>query len=811
MFRNIFCFVTLFAVPAFLWMGGCESVPSDAPEKMNNQISDTSSFEEQEEFCKSLKYTGPFRGRWWHHYSRGLFFSEKGCWEKAEKDFTAAIERRGKDQWNARSYGMHFVDYFPHRELGIALYYDAGKKDIEKMGKARDKLELSLSQTPSAKSIYYLEKTYQDLIALEGKHKLLRPQIIARKFWTKDEPVVLSGTVKDKKYIKKISVNITNKKEVQSDKSLEDDAFEPVFILNSLEDFKRNLNEQQLELLKERETLTDLKTSVSFKKQFLFLPQGEYVATIKAENIMGGVNEHKVDIHVDRLGPMIAVGDKVYEKSDKKVTISGFLDDESGISSFFMNNQRISIKPDNSFEETIDAQADEKEVELVAQDQLGNETFTRVPLANSAAMGGSALFASAGVMDGNSLIAYNGDKPIIKIYLKGDDRSKFELKNEEEIYTNLFTINVEIKSSSEITSLKINDDDILAKEEFFHLKGMTSPKKNNPVVLAFDYAVDLRKNSEYIVKVNDKEVKITTDGKKNDNKTSVIILKKKRYNATDIKNRLSILVFPFSKDSDKVKISPQIFHEELLKALQTILIYTNYKKASPENSPSRFQIIPKSDMKKDFLNIVINPDSDADKAMKMGRNEEEANTSLIKDVLNSGVSGWENGIRFVVIGEIRQGYIKYEKWNINKKKPAILIKASIYETEKQKNERIQQLPIRIDTYVEIDVDNTSITINEILEKMSVLLAGKLGTEFPLLVGDIKKIKIDGDDRKTVVTTLSNPKLRINTKLIPYDQHGTQIGDGKIILPTDESEAEISKIKKSFIKDKAITENKVITE
>ncbi len=798
MFHKIACLFIVFMVLAggFLFHGGCQPLQTEDPIK---------------EHCKLYgKISGSaFPYKWYDYYEGALSFAEGGCWEQAEVYLKEAIRQRGEDQWNARTYGRHFIDYFPNREMGIAYYYLAQKEKKEEGYKAAvEKLEESLSQTPSAKAIYYLEIVYNDWIALDGKQKKLLPEIHVQPFWTKDEPVVLSGTVADKKYIRKIAVNITNK-DVQSDKKLEDESFEPVFILNSLEDFKRNLDEKQLKLLEEQKTLTDLTTNVSFKKQFLFLPQGEYVATIRAENIMGGVNDHKVDIRVDRLGPMITIADKKYTDSDKALTITGFLGDESGISSLFMNNQQVPVKADNSFE--AKAKADEKEVGLVAMDQLGNQTAITIDSSYSAVENKYKWFANAGLIDENNLIACDGDsqQPIIKMYLKGDDKSKSELESGKEIYTNLFTISVEIESNSKIDSLMINDDDILAKEEFFHLKGMISSNKR--ATLAFDYAVDLQKHTEYIVKVNNsevKKVKITaTDDEKNEDKEKVIIIKKKGYNATDIKNRLSILVFPFSKNSDQVRISPQVFHEKLVKALGTISIYTDYPKAAPGNLPLRFQIIPKTDMKENFLNIVINPNSDADKAMEMGRNENEAEINLIKNVLNSGVSGWEDGVRFVVIGEIRQGYISYERWDI-KRKPAILIKADIYETEKQKDERIQQLPIRIDSYVEIDVDNTSIN-DKILEKMSILLAGKFGTEFPLLVGDIKKIKVDGKERKTVVTTLSDPKLRINTKLIPHDkQSGTKIGDGKIILPTNESEAEISKINASI---KNITKNKVITE
>ena len=45
--------------------------------------------------------------------------------DQAAGDLNAALEQRGRDQRMARTYGMHFVDYFPHRELGI-IYFEPG-------------------------------------------------------------------------------------------------------------------------------------------------------------------------------------------------------------------------------------------------------------------------------------------------------------------------------------------------------------------------------------------------------------------------------------------------------------------------------------------------------------------------------------------------------------------------------------------------------------------------------------------------------------------------------------------------------------
>ena len=68
---------------------------------------------------------GSFRNRWWNYYERGLSFADGGFFKEAAADLQEAIRQRDKDQRMARTYGMHFVDYFPHREMGI-IYFEMG-------------------------------------------------------------------------------------------------------------------------------------------------------------------------------------------------------------------------------------------------------------------------------------------------------------------------------------------------------------------------------------------------------------------------------------------------------------------------------------------------------------------------------------------------------------------------------------------------------------------------------------------------------------------------------------------------------------
>jgi tetratricopeptide (TPR) repeat protein len=91
-----------------------------------------------------------FAGTWWDYYERGRLYSDRGLWPQAEGDFAAARARRGDEDRFARTYGVHFIEYFPVRELGVSLY------QLGRYPEAVRVLEESVARLPTAKAAYYL-------------------------------------------------------------------------------------------------------------------------------------------------------------------------------------------------------------------------------------------------------------------------------------------------------------------------------------------------------------------------------------------------------------------------------------------------------------------------------------------------------------------------------------------------------------------------------------------------------------------------------------------------------------------------------
>ena len=97
---------------------------------------------------------GSFRGRWWSYYERGRSFLDGGFYTEAQRDFETALNERDLDQRWARTYGLHFTaQYFPNRELGVALYHQGAYDE------AAARLESSQAQQPSARAEWYLRET----------------------------------------------------------------------------------------------------------------------------------------------------------------------------------------------------------------------------------------------------------------------------------------------------------------------------------------------------------------------------------------------------------------------------------------------------------------------------------------------------------------------------------------------------------------------------------------------------------------------------------------------------------------------------
>lgn len=148
---------------------------------------------------------GQFRGRWWNHYERGRSYALGQFWAEAESDFRAALAGRAADQLWPRTYGLHFVpEYFPNRELGIALFHQ------DRLDEAIESLERSVSQRFSARAGYYLTLARRQSVQNTGSDT--QPPTIEIASQTSAQPVsayeaVIAGVARDDSYVAAIYVD----------------------------------------------------------------------------------------------------------------------------------------------------------------------------------------------------------------------------------------------------------------------------------------------------------------------------------------------------------------------------------------------------------------------------------------------------------------------------------------------------------------------------------------------------------------------------------------------------------------------------
>ncbi len=242
---------------------------------------------------------------WDSCYRRGVSCMDGECWETAITEFRQAIDFLYEDTRNARPYGMHFRDYFPHREIGIC-YLNLGRKDpinLDDIREAISQLELSLDQVPSARAKYYLNQArrlYLKETNLDTLPPAIHLEFSEEESLTNQTPYKLKGTIEDDRYVASISINQ-----------------EPLFI---------ELSEP----------------SIHFS-HFVHLQEGWNIIRVVATDLVHRETEAVIRICLDQQGPSVIAKSIQPEPTAGfgQVLLSAFVYDASGIASFKLNQKEV--------------------------------------------------------------------------------------------------------------------------------------------------------------------------------------------------------------------------------------------------------------------------------------------------------------------------------------------------------------------------------------------------------------------------------------------------------------------------------------
>lgn len=90
--------------------------------------------------------------KFYNYYDKGITYMEKGDWQRAIIELKSAVSLEFEDAKKKRTYGTRFIQYFPHREMGIA-YYNLGEYD-----QAMGELQLSIAYKKSDRAEDYINR-----------------------------------------------------------------------------------------------------------------------------------------------------------------------------------------------------------------------------------------------------------------------------------------------------------------------------------------------------------------------------------------------------------------------------------------------------------------------------------------------------------------------------------------------------------------------------------------------------------------------------------------------------------------------------
>ncbi len=315
---------------------GCQTSPSDSYTKEGKTYGVTS---------------GVFHGRWWNYYERGCSFLSGEYLDEAEKDFRVALQSRSRDSWQARTYGLHFVEYFPNRELGITLFKKGQLAEAEQL------LRKSLSDVDTERARYYLDLIIKERISRGELEDREPPKVKAELIEVSEE--IKRG--KDKKSSSAIVREINNQLRIECSDDL---GIEHILV-----------NQQFLSVRHGVQSVV-VQQSVETK-------EGKQDFIIVVRDLAGKETTYNLTTQVDLTGPNIGIfrpADYLVTKEDE-IVIEGVAIDESGIEEISLNNTPISgsnIEQRKEFRSVLPLKEGENIFIISARDIAGNETRTAI-------------------------------------------------------------------------------------------------------------------------------------------------------------------------------------------------------------------------------------------------------------------------------------------------------------------------------------------------------------------------------------------------------------------------------------------------
>lgn len=403
-----------------------------------------------------------WRSRWWDYYQRGSSYAEGEYWQDAINDFQKAIQQRPADQWRAKTYGLHFLNYFPHRELGVAYY------QLKRYPEAIDELELSLHSAASAKAKFYLNKARKAILKQSGKDS--------------KAPRIVLDAPPDGLLTNRFSIRVTG--------HVEDDFYVAGLSVDGQARF--------IELSEPR---------IDFE-QDIILEEGANSIEILCTDLVGHLARRRITVTVDRRGPIVGLdrAEVIRKETRRFARVQGYVADRSGIVRFVVAGNQLPLEPGNEweFDTEIPIPSDLTALPFSVVDGAGNITKGYLRLSSAAGrMRNFRQIEQAALLRprfGQQLqpLSFSAGRAIwaqaTENIVRPKDRYPPAIKPvglaaEQEIYINSLFIEGKVSDDSAVTAFYINGESFLrrpSRELFFNYLTPLIPGANRFVLEALD-------------------------------------------------------------------------------------------------------------------------------------------------------------------------------------------------------------------------------------------------------------------------------------------------------------------------------------
>lgn len=283
---------------------------------------------------------GVFRGRWWSYAERGSSYLAGKFYEEAKADFERALSGRASDTWRARTYGLHFVEYFPNRELGIVEFH------LGNLEAAEAALRASLAAVDTERAHYYLDLVRREKIARGAVQDMAEPEVN-----TNLEPG-----------------RILASRELTFEVDTKDDVGVAELKVNDQPVYQRGASQAGEVLAAAKEVVLD---------------EGTHKIEVAAKDLADKEVKKEVEVTVDLTGPTIGVFSPIEPTvtPSGSVSLEGTSVDKNGVVSVAVDQSLLAESPGAPrlpFNRELPLAAGENTFILAARDVAGNETRSAV-------------------------------------------------------------------------------------------------------------------------------------------------------------------------------------------------------------------------------------------------------------------------------------------------------------------------------------------------------------------------------------------------------------------------------------------------